>query len=97
LPDLGLRLTSFIAVFSNKEVILSAGAFDSPKIMLLSGIGPSEELASHGITTLHDLPGVGKNLQDHTVAFLSQEVDPVLSEIHEFESDADGILRARQE
>jgi choline dehydrogenase-like flavoprotein len=84
-------------VFSNKEVTLSAGAFDSPEIMLLSGIGPSEELAFHGIATLHDLPGVDKNLQDHIVAFLSQEVDPILSEIHEFESDADGILRARQE
>jgi choline dehydrogenase-like flavoprotein len=82
LPDLGLRLTSFIAVFSNKEA---------------SGTGPSEELASHGISTLHDLPGVGKNLQDHTVAFRRQEVDPILSEIHEFGSDADGILRARQE
>lgn len=65
--------------------------------MLLSGIGPSGELASHGIAALHDLPGVGKNLQDHPVALLSQEADPLLSEIHEFESDADGVLRARRE
>jgi choline dehydrogenase len=97
LPDLGLRLASFIAAFSNKEVILCAGAFDNPKIMLLSGIGPSGELASHSIATLHDLPGVGKNLQDHPVAFLGREVDPLLFEIHEFELDADGVLRARQE
>jgi choline dehydrogenase-like flavoprotein len=50
------------AAFSSKEVILCAGAFDSPKIMFLSGIGPSGELASHSIATLHDLLGAGKIL-----------------------------------
>ncbi|MBI2726538.1 MAG: GMC family oxidoreductase N-terminal domain-containing protein [Polaromonas sp.] len=48
-----------------KEVILSAGAFNSPQILMLSGIGSPEELGAHQIKTVLDLPGVGKNLQDH--------------------------------
>jgi len=47
------------------EVILSAGAVQSPQILMLSGIGPAEQLQSHGITVRHDLPGVGENLHDH--------------------------------
>ena len=52
-------------VYAKKEVILTAGAIDSPKLLLLSGIGPKTELAKHGVDTFLDLPGVGKNLQDH--------------------------------
>ncbi len=53
---------------ARKEVILSAGALVSPKILLQSGIGPAGELSKIGIGVLHDLPGVGKNLQDHISA-----------------------------
>ena len=49
----------------SKEVILSSGAFGSPQIMLRSGLGPREEIVKHGIEHLVNLPGVGKNLQDH--------------------------------
>ncbi len=49
----------------NKEVILSAGAFGSPQLLMLSGIGDRGDLDPHGLTVKHDLPGVGKNLQDH--------------------------------
>jgi len=49
----------------SKEVILSSGAFGSPQIMLRSGLGPRDEIVKHGIEHLVDLPGVGKNLQDH--------------------------------
>lgn len=55
---------SFTAM-ANKEVILSAGALASPRLLLLSGIGPAEELKALGIKVAADLPGVGKNLQDH--------------------------------
>ena len=48
-----------------KEVILSSGAFGSPQILLRSGVGPANEISRHGIDHLVDLPGVGKNLQDH--------------------------------
>jgi len=50
---------------AGREVILSAGAFGSPQLLLLSGIGSRDELAQHGIDVAHELPGVGRNLQDH--------------------------------
>lgn len=48
-----------------REVILSAGAINSPQLLMLSGIGPAAHLRGHGVEVLHDLPGVGANLQDH--------------------------------
>ena len=54
-----------ITLNASKEVILSSGAFGSPQILLRSGIGPENEITKHGIEHLVDLPGVGKNLQDH--------------------------------
>ena len=50
---------------ASKEVILAAGAVGSPHLLQLSGIGPAEHLRSIGIEVVHDLPGVGENLQDH--------------------------------
>ncbi|MBX4966629.1 GMC family oxidoreductase [Rhizobium binae] len=52
-------------VRARREVILSAGAVGSPQILQLSGIGPAGLLKRHGIEVMHDLPGVGENLQDH--------------------------------
>ncbi|WOS66062.1 GMC family oxidoreductase [Sinorhizobium fredii] len=54
-----------VEVRAKKEVILSAGAIGSPHILQLSGIGPAHLLKRHGIEVVHDLPGVGENLQDH--------------------------------
>jgi choline dehydrogenase len=48
-----------------REVILATGVVDSPKLLMLSGIGPADHLKSHGITVVADVPGVGGNLQDH--------------------------------
>jgi choline dehydrogenase-like flavoprotein len=52
-------------VRASREVILSAGTLQTPQILLLSGIGPAEQLQASGIGTVHNLPGVGRNLQDH--------------------------------
>ena len=54
-----------VEIQAKREVILSAGAVGSPQILQLSGIGPAGLLQSHGIEVVHDLPGVGENLQDH--------------------------------
>jgi len=54
-----------IVVSANKEVLLSAGAFQSPQVLMLSGIGPRQELEKHGIPVIKDLAGVGENLHDH--------------------------------
>jgi choline dehydrogenase len=50
---------------ADREVILAAGAIGSPHLLLLSGVGPADELRAHGVPVQADLPGVGKNLQDH--------------------------------
>ena len=56
-----------------REVLLSAGTVNSPQILLLSGIGPADEIRRHGIDVVHDLPGVGRNMQDHVDCVLAYE------------------------
>jgi choline dehydrogenase len=63
--------------FADREVILSSGAVNSPRLLLLSGIGPADELRALGIDVAHDLPGVGKNFQDHMDVYLTAETVPV--------------------
>ena len=52
-------------VFAEKEVILCAGAINSPQLLMLSGVGPGDHLREHGVAVVADLPGVGSGLQDH--------------------------------
>ena len=68
-------------IFAKKEVLLSAGAFNSPQVLMLSGIGPKEELAKHNIALVHELTGVGQNLQDHpdTVVVTHHKRDDLLA------------------
>ena len=58
---------------ATREVILSGGAINSPQLLQLSGIGVADELAALGIAPVHDLPGVGENLQDHLEVFVQHE------------------------
>ncbi len=57
-------------IITSREIILSGGAINSPQILQLSGIGNSEDLTKLGITTVHHLPGVGSNLQDHLEVYV---------------------------
>jgi len=52
-------------VRAEREVVLCCGAFETPKLMMLSGLGPADHLKEHGVSVVCDLPGVGGNLQDH--------------------------------
>ena len=58
---------------ARREVILSGGPINSPQLLMLSGIGPAGHLRAHGIEPVHDLPGVGRNLQDHLELYVQQE------------------------
>ena len=60
---------------ARREVILSAGAIASPKILMLSGVGPADALAGVGVEVVHDSPGVGQNLADHVAASITCEVN----------------------
>ena len=66
-------------VRAESEVIVSSGAIGSPRLMLLSGIGPAAELKALGINVVHDLPGVGKNLQDHLDSYVVSDLNAPLS------------------
>ncbi|HKJ62201.1 MAG TPA: choline dehydrogenase, partial [Hyphomicrobiales bacterium] len=59
-------------VRARREVILAASAINSPKLLMLSGIGPAQHLAEHGIDIVADRPGVGQNLQDHLELYIQQ-------------------------
>lgn len=56
------------AIAADREIVLSAGTFNSPQLLMLSGIGPADELLRHGLEVVRDLPGLGQNYQDHYTA-----------------------------
>ena len=65
-------------VYASREVLLTAGAFQSPQLLLLSGIGPADELTKLGIPVVHDAPEVGRNLQDHLdVSIIYEMTKPI--------------------
>ena len=57
-------------VRAEREVLLCGGSYNSPQLLQLSGIGPADEIRQHAIPVIHDLPGVGKNLQEHILTFV---------------------------
>ena len=60
-------------VVTGDRIVLAAGVYHSPQLLLLSGIGPADELSRHGIAPLVDLPGVGANYQDHAVVYVTYQ------------------------
>ena len=60
---------------AEREIVICAGAIGSPHLLLRSGIGPADQLKSNDVPVLHDLPGVGENLQDHTMVYLVYDLN----------------------
>ncbi|MFK0682917.1 choline dehydrogenase [Ochrobactrum sp. BD67] len=64
---------TFSTIRARREVIIAASSINSPKLLMLSGIGPAAQLKQHGIDVVADRPGVGQNLQDHLEVYIQQE------------------------
>lgn len=88
---------------ASKEVILSAGVFQSPQLLMLSGVGPKDTLQKFNIDVVADRPGVGQNMQDHLTSFVEYQVDVITNSrfndpnylaaaIEEFNANGDGPL-----
>ncbi|MBB6174084.1 choline dehydrogenase [Nocardiopsis mwathae] len=80
-------------VSAAREVILCAGAIDTPRLLLLSGVGPKDDLAEVGIDVRHDLPGVGENLMDHPESIIMWETSKDVPENTVMHSDGALFIR----
>ncbi len=83
------------SVHADREIILSGGTYNSPQLLMLSGIGPADELKSLGIEPVLDRPGVGQNLQEHVNAVITFDINQALSTVNELRWDrlAASVLR----
>ncbi|KAJ0108186.1 hypothetical protein J7T55_000151 [Diaporthe amygdali] len=85
-------------ILASKEVIIAAGAFQSPKLLELSGIGNAELLDKHGIEVVKDLPGVGENLHDHAICYTGfKAVDEVSTLDSLIRQEPEALQQAMQE
>ncbi len=91
---LGVRTIAGNDFRASYDVILSGGAINSPQLLMLSGIGPAAELEKHGIPVVQNLPGVGKNLQDHCFSTATLLLCPGSNDRMAFENQAPKILAA---
>ncbi|MFV0646064.1 MAG: GMC family oxidoreductase, partial [Sphingomonadaceae bacterium] len=80
---------------ARKEVVLSAGIYNTARLLLLSGIGPADELREVGVQPVHDLPGVGKNIADHASYMLGFNTKDKITPLKELRFDRAGIHFAR--
>ncbi|GAA4683676.1 GMC family oxidoreductase N-terminal domain-containing protein [Streptomyces chumphonensis] len=84
---------STTVVRAEREILLCAGAIDTPRLLMLSGIGPAQELRRHGIDIVADLPGVGENLLDHPESVILWETRGPLPPNSAMDSDAGLFVR----
>ena len=92
--DLALQSGERRTLRARRETILCAGAIDTPRLMLLSGLGPKDQLRSLGIPVVRDIPGVGENLLDHPESVIIWELSrPVPPDQTTMDSDAGIFLR----
>lgn len=93
----GVQLADGRKAWAEKEVILSGGAIETPKLLLLSGIGPKTELRHVGIDCVVDQPEIGKNLIDHVWTTVHFAVSAEISDQAAYEADEAGARAAREE
>ncbi|MCJ1369081.1 hypothetical protein MMC20_000289 [Loxospora ochrophaea] len=97
IPATGDVSSSQISVFASKEVILTAGTFASPQLLLLSGVGPANDLARMGIPLVHDLPAVGQNMQDHSAVACEIVIDKSIAGHNQLLNDPDALNAAHKQ
>ncbi len=81
-------------IYANKEIILSSGSINSPQLLMVSGVGPANHIKEKGIEIIKDIPGVGRNLQDHLETYIQQEcktTDTLFKYINKFNMIKAGI------
>jgi choline dehydrogenase-like flavoprotein len=88
---IGVRLRGGGEIRARRSVVLTAGAFRSPQLLMLSGIGPKEHLDQHGTTPVLDLPGVGANLHDHPTVPVAVPVPDLSAVRGAMYDDPDGV------
>jgi choline dehydrogenase len=86
-----VRRGQTMIVRARKEIVLSSGVYNTPRLLLLSGIGPAEELRQIGIEPVCDLPGVGKNIADHASYMLGFETKERITPLKELRFDRAGF------
>ncbi|QKV94438.1 GMC family oxidoreductase N-terminal domain-containing protein [Streptomyces sp. NA02950] len=82
-----------LLVEASREVLVCAGAVDTPRLLMHSGIGPKADLEALGIPVVHDLPGVGENLLDHPESVIVWETDGPIPDNSAMDSDAGLFIR----
>jgi choline dehydrogenase-like flavoprotein len=84
-------------IYANKEVILSAGALNTPQLLMLSGIGPRAELEKHNIPVIHEMSQIGQNLQDHCFVGSTLILKEGTNDRMTHEGDAEGLKKLREQ
>ncbi|KAE9365780.1 GMC oxidoreductase [Stipitochalara longipes BDJ] len=92
---LGVQTLDGRKAFANHEIILTAGSFNTPKLLMLSGIGDRDSLAKHNIPLIKNLPGVGQNVKDHPAVFLTALMDGKYFHRAAFESSPSLVAAAQ--
>lgn len=91
----GVKLANGQIVSARVEVILAASSINSPKLLMLSGVGPAEHLQEHGIEVIADRPGVGQNLQDHLELYLQMAASKPITLFKHWNLLSKAIIGAR--
>lgn len=84
-------------MIAKKDVVLTAGAIDGPRLLLLSGIGPKAHLQSLNILLARDLPSVGQGLTDHPAVPITYHMKPGFSNRHAFAADSNQLTAATEQ